>query len=59
MVPDSKKTTKESYFTRQLRIESSINLGCHSVDNYNASDLDTAIGELIYCAGLPFSFGGN
>ena len=34
-------------------------MGSGTVDNYNASDMDTAIGELIYCTGLLFSFGEN
>ena len=29
------------------------------IDNYNVTDMDTAIVKLIYCAGSQFSFGDN
>ena len=39
----------------------SINFDCGSgtIDNYNVADLGTVIGGMIYCTGLPFSFGEN
>ena len=30
-----------------------------TIDGCNAADLDTAIGSMIYCMGLPFNFGEN
>ena len=54
-----KHSTKDSVSSRQLSIKSCINMGSGTVDNYNAADMDTAIAELIYCAGLPFSFAKN
>ena len=30
-----------------------------TIDGHNAADLDTAIGSMIYCMGLPFNFGEN
>eukprot|EP00956_Cyclotella_meneghiniana_P014485 scaffold21659_cov75-Cyclotella_meneghiniana.AAC.2 len=40
---------------RQLDVQSAFDKG--TIDGWNSADLDAAIAQLVYCKGLPFTFG--